>query len=460
MSNQRDPPSLSNAGKLLSGTKSALLGCLPGMPGPGRSQSSKEASVLVLDMPAVIHIIKPQRATVFGDYTNMYLLPFIESKMTPNTTRVDAVWDTYHDGSLKSQTREKRGDTSGRRTRVSAKTPIPEGSAWVKFLSNSNNKQDLFNFLSEKLDELTTGASYQLFTTKDNQVLSNRTSDISTMSPSQQEEADTRMMLHLQHAAEQGHAKAYLITVDTDVVVLAIYHFKRLNMSELWIGFGSGKTFKEIPIHHICQQLGPARSEALLFFHAFTGCDVTSSMFGIGKKTAWNAWAAYPEVTDTFIDITNTPNSFTLESQHMSHLERFTVLMYSKNCGADSVNDARKLMFTQGLKSLESIPPSQHALFQHTKRALLTTAFIWKMSLSKSPDIPDYSKWGWEWNDRTKEWVPYWTDLPDASHGCSLLLNCGCLVSCTGRCKCYRAGIRCSPLCKCQEGCTNNSHDT
>ena len=30
------------------------------------------------------------------------------------------------------------------------------------------------------------------------------------------------MMLHLHHAAEQGHTKAYLRTVDSDVVVLAI----------------------------------------------------------------------------------------------------------------------------------------------------------------------------------------------------------------------------------------------
>jgi hypothetical protein len=190
--------------------------------------------------------------------------------------------------------------------------------------------------------------------------------------------------------------------VDTDVVVQAIYHFNQLNMSEIWIGFGSGKKFKEIPIHHICKQLGPQRCEALLYFHAFTGCDITSSMFGIGKKTGWTTWATYPEVTDTFISITNNPTSLTLDSEHMRCLERFTVMMYSKNCGAESVNEARKVLFTRGMKSLDSIPPSQHALFQHAKRAVLTTRFIWKMSLSKSPDIPDPSEWGWEWNDRTK----------------------------------------------------------
>ncbi|KAG5860646.1 hypothetical protein JTB14_018941 [Gonioctena quinquepunctata] len=85
--------------------------------------------------------------------------------------------------------------------------PIPKGSTWLKFLSDSNNEQDSFNFLSEKFAELTAGASYQLFTTKDNQVLSNRTSDISTMSPSHQREADIRMTLHLHTQLSKGMQK-------------------------------------------------------------------------------------------------------------------------------------------------------------------------------------------------------------------------------------------------------------
>ena len=80
--NHRDPPSLCDRGKVMSGTKSALLGCLPGMPDPWRSPAAKEASVIVLDMSAIIRIVKPQHATVFGEYTHMHLLPFLESQMT------------------------------------------------------------------------------------------------------------------------------------------------------------------------------------------------------------------------------------------------------------------------------------------------------------------------------------------------------------------------------------------
>jgi hypothetical protein len=40
-------------------------------------------------------MVKPHKANVFGDYTQEQLLPFLESQMTNNTTRIDAGWDTY-----------------------------------------------------------------------------------------------------------------------------------------------------------------------------------------------------------------------------------------------------------------------------------------------------------------------------------------------------------------------------
>ena len=65
----------------------------------------------------------------------------------------------------------------------------------------------------------------------------------------------------------------------------------------------------------------------------------------------------------TFIEVTEDPESFTIDCLQMKKLERFTAMNYSKNCAAESVNEARRLMmFTHSLKPLESIPPTQHAL--------------------------------------------------------------------------------------------------
>jgi len=72
------------------------------------------------------------------------------------------------------------------------------------------------------------------------------------------------MMLNLRYAADHGHTKAYLRTVDSDVVALATHFFHDLGLSELWIGFGSGKRYKDITIHHISEMLGLQRCQALL----------------------------------------------------------------------------------------------------------------------------------------------------------------------------------------------------
>ena len=109
------------------------------------------------------------------------------------------------------------------------------------------------------------------------------------------------------------------------------------------------------PSHFANQMLGPQHCEVLPFFHAFTWCDVVSSMLGIGKTTAWNAWKAYPKVTNTFVVIIQDPSSLILDSLHMRRLERWTALMYSKNCDAELLNDAMKVMLTHSQKSLDSI---------------------------------------------------------------------------------------------------------
>ena len=118
------------------------------------------------------------------------------------------------------------------------------------------------------------------------------------------------MLLHLYDAIMDKHKIAFIRTVDSDVVVICVHLFHKLvyyELSELWIGFGTGKSYKDIPIHLVANDLGAEKCAALAFFHAYSGCDVTSSMVGIGKKTAWNAWTSFPEATSRMIDLTETP---------------------------------------------------------------------------------------------------------------------------------------------------------
>ena len=94
--------------------------------------------------------------------------------------------------------------------------------------------------------------------------------------------------------------KVSIRTVDTDVIVLAVSQFQHLQLAELWIEFGVGKHYRFIPAHLISDSLGPEKAKALPFFHAITGCDTTSAFAGIGKRTAWDVWNAFPQITTVF----------------------------------------------------------------------------------------------------------------------------------------------------------------
>jgi len=93
------------------------------------------------------------------------------------------------------------------------------------------------------------------------------------LAPCTQEEADTRIFLHVSDAANHGYCKVMIRTVDSDVLVLAIAAVQQLKIDELWVAFASGKSFRYLPAHEMADALGPEKCIALPFLHALRGCD-------------------------------------------------------------------------------------------------------------------------------------------------------------------------------------------
>ena len=60
--------------------------------------------------------------------------------------------------------------------------------------------------------------------------------DFDTIVPCNHQEADSRIYLYLSQAAQQGHSKAFIRTVDIDVFILAVGHIGGIGLMELWIG--------------------------------------------------------------------------------------------------------------------------------------------------------------------------------------------------------------------------------
>ena len=105
-----------------------------------RSDAATAATVVVLDMAVVVHMVRPTSAHTFRDYVSQHLIPFVESQITPIVTRVDAIWDTYSEENLKTLTHQHRG--SGPRTKIGdGHTRIPKQEWNTGFLKNIGSKK-------------------------------------------------------------------------------------------------------------------------------------------------------------------------------------------------------------------------------------------------------------------------------------------------------------------------------
>ena len=171
--------------------------------------SARLATVVVLDMAAVVHMVRPTSAKTFADYATQHIMPFLEYQITPTVERIDAIWDNYPEGNLKSLTHQRRGN--GLRTTIGdGHTQIPKHEWNSGFLKNEENKKELFSFLSEEIAKKDLGGKL-LLSTKCERVLSNRPCDVSALEPCNHSEADTRIFLHIAPASGQGHQTAYML---------------------------------------------------------------------------------------------------------------------------------------------------------------------------------------------------------------------------------------------------------
>ena len=183
-----------------------------------------------------------------------------------------------------SATREKRG--KGVRRRVAPQNKCP--GRWSEFLKDALNKKELNEFLAERLSSMTYPEGRELYVTFEDKVLSNCKK---TMPDCDHEEADSRLLHHAKHALNEGMTYINIVSNDTDVIILAlgVYHKLRADhvFDEMTIEFGMGKNKREISIKNLANSLGQARSQALIFLHAFSGCDTISAFKSIGKKKAY-----------------------------------------------------------------------------------------------------------------------------------------------------------------------------
>ncbi|KAG7177937.1 hypothetical protein Hamer_G026516 [Homarus americanus] len=393
-------------------------------------------------------MFKPGGSRTFQEYSTAVFIPYIDSQLEYRS-RLDLVWDCYmKSGSLKATVRCNHG--KGIRRRVTASGLLP--SNWQNFLRNSDNKDELFSFVSEQVMQLVVKESKQLVVTDKKRVLTiPPRKDTANLAPCNHEEADTRMMVHAADALECGHRRILIRIVDTDVFILAVSLANERSevLDELWLTFGTGKNRRYIAAHQMAKALGPEKSRALPVFHAITGCDTVSAFAGHSKKAAWATWNAFPEVTTAFLSLASTPSE--LPDGVLSTLERFIVLLYDRTSTCCDVNVLRKKLFSRKSRSLEDPPPTRAALEQHIKRAAYQAGHIWGQAAIAFVSLPSPCDWGWMKSGDELE--PLWTTLSKVSKSCHELISCGSRKHRGGKCWCKKAALKCTELCACEGGC-------
>lgn len=433
------PPSLSKSGQLRSGEKAEILPQLKNLASDSEPAVEMPAvDAVVLEGSVLANQIKPNKNQTFSKYAEEVFFPVITRyKKNSNASRVDVVYDTYPDISLKGTTRGKRGP--GLRRKVHSTSVAPTN--WKSFLRSSENKTELFRFLSTEISKHSHGEIISAF---DNTVTCTVEEETALLCPTNHEEGDTRVFLHVKDMAAKGFRRVMIRTVDTDVLVLAISLFEDLGVTQLWIDFGSGKHRVFLPIHDM--DLEEIKRIGLRFFYCFTGCDQVSFFAHVSKKTAWKVWEVFPSVSEAFASLSNQPTEAAIE-EALPILERFVVLLYHRTSNCTSVNECRRELFCNG-RACDNIPPTQAALLQHVKRAAFISGHVWAKSLLPMQDLPAFEEWGWK-----EDGKPYWTELPEASRGVRQLIKCGCKKGCKTNCKCNIAMLPCTELCVCKGSC-------
>ena len=115
-------------------------------------------------------------------------------------------------------------------------------------------------------------------------------------------------------------------------------------------------------INTICHNLREERSLALPFFCSYTGCNTISAFLRRGKKSAWEAWNCFSDVSTAFNTIASKPLTHLEIAPIFSLLQRFTVLLYTKSSNVELVDEARMELFCHDNKTMENIPPTADAL--------------------------------------------------------------------------------------------------
>ena len=233
--------------------------------------------------------------------------------------------------------------------------------------------------------------------------------------------------------------------IDLFVILLHRIHVNEQSSSGL---FFSTKTCV-YDVNAVKNQLGHPVVSMILLIHAFTGCDTTSRILGIGKDKLQKLHAKIDEtISVAFYSSTSSKESIKKGG------EQLFLILLNIPMGSQTLDSARLTLFnTMVVKNSKvidcsSLPPTSSAAEQHSFR-------VYHQIQTWMGNEMDPTEWGWKFVNNKH--VPLTTTLSAAPEKLLAIIHCGCKTVCkTKQCSCVKAGIGCGPGCvNCIEICNN-----
>ena len=276
------PLSIASAdGGMAKTVKSQLLHLVTSNVKLAECQQIPKGGCLILDAMAIIQATK-NTAENFGDYAKIIFDQLIALSSFYEAKRIDFVADRYFTQSIKGSERAKRGNSTGAQLITIYNDHQRCPKQWKKVLSSGENKESLISYLVSAWKKYPSGwfRDKKLYVTSEEHCFSLYSTYDSTEDSivascdvpelrSDQEEADTRMLLHAKHASTSNES-VVVKSPDTDVFALAI-SVKSEIPCHLYFDTGTQSNRRILDINEIASQLGDGVCRALPGFHAFTG---------------------------------------------------------------------------------------------------------------------------------------------------------------------------------------------
>lgn len=423
---------------------------------PGAKITAIEScDVVIFDPHAIIQMLGNkivQQGETCYKTTAIKFIEYIISRCNSignDITEIHIIFDKYYEESIKSGTRSKRGSVKTAHSYI-IKGDIQIPLNWTKFLAIAENKAELARYYTEYLMEsgrlyLKAGQSIYLSGGLKEKVVKVDEHGFIYVPDlrSNQEEADTRIILH---AITRNAVNIVVSSPDTDVLVLLLHHRPAISSPKIYMLTGNVGRYANlshyIPVHDIYESLSHPQHRILLSAYCLTGCDTVSSFFGHGKKSVYRIL----QKPDEYMGMETLGDEAVLIQDELLAATKFIGALYGKQ-GCTSLN---LLRCEKGSKmSGKKLPPTDNSFQLHVLRCLYQL-YIWKHADTGMIEFPAVIDFGYESVDA--ELKPKMMSQPVAAPELLKDLVCDCKpnechrVSCT----CLSNEQPCTADCRCE----------